>query len=356
MKIHTVTKFIFFVFFQYQVMAQTNGPEWSELPPLPDKNGFAGMYAGVSSGKLIVMGGANFPDKMPWESGKKKWYDSAFILSEDGTWRRAAQVLPEPSGYGVTVSYNNRMVLVGGSNLDGHLSRVISCELKGDDQLAFSVLPSLPSPLANMAGTLLGSVVVIFGGMETPTGNGVAKTYLLDLEDTAKGWQDLSMGDIAGRIFPVCGVFKNTIYMMGGETRGINSLGKPYRRILLDAYALTLEKVRGYWKPLWKPLVSMPRGVSAGGGNLPLLNNDRFLIWGGVDAVTAEYRDAKSHPGITKSLLYYFPETDSWESLGDYQGAVPRVTLPVVHWKNRWIYVSGEVKPGIRTPSLIGVQ
>jgi len=35
---------------------------WKQLPSLPDEEGFAGMYAGVSNGALLAAGGANFPE------------------------------------------------------------------------------------------------------------------------------------------------------------------------------------------------------------------------------------------------------------------------------------------------------
>lgn len=37
--------------------------QWKQLPSIPDEEGFAGMYSGVSNGVLVVAGGANFPDK-----------------------------------------------------------------------------------------------------------------------------------------------------------------------------------------------------------------------------------------------------------------------------------------------------
>ena len=47
--------------------------EWTQLPSIPDREGFAGPFAGVSGGALLVAGGANFPDKKPWEGGTKVW-------------------------------------------------------------------------------------------------------------------------------------------------------------------------------------------------------------------------------------------------------------------------------------------
>ncbi len=43
--------------------------ELSELPPIPGKKiqlGLAGAFAGVHKDALIVDGGANFPDGLPW--------------------------------------------------------------------------------------------------------------------------------------------------------------------------------------------------------------------------------------------------------------------------------------------------
>ena len=59
--------------------------EWDlEIPPVPDMHGFAGAFTGVSNGRLLVAGGANFPDKPPWENGKKVWHDKIFALSLPG--------------------------------------------------------------------------------------------------------------------------------------------------------------------------------------------------------------------------------------------------------------------------------
>ena len=43
--------------------------ECKRLAELPDAEGWAGMFAGVSNGVLIVGGGANFPEKPLWEGG-----------------------------------------------------------------------------------------------------------------------------------------------------------------------------------------------------------------------------------------------------------------------------------------------
>jgi N-acetylneuraminate epimerase len=329
--------------------------QWSELPVLPGGKGWAGMYAGVSHNNLIVMGGANFPDKYPWEGGKKKWSDEIYVLQKGKSWEKLAEKLPVPSGYGVSVSYKNKIILVGGSNENGHLNRVVGFEWDGKT-LQNSVYPDLPIPLANMAGQLVNDLIVIFGGMESPTGVALKKCLALDMNDLSKGWFELEAWPGAERLFPVCTYYKGQSYLFGGETTAVNSLGNKYRSILLDCFSLALTKENGSWKAAWKKLATMPRGMSAGGTILPVLNNDRFLFWGGVDAVTGSYKTPATHPGIIQSLLYYFPETDSWEYIGEQTKIASRVTLPVVHWNDQWWYISGEVKPGIRTPTVVGVR
>src|SRR4051812_46441002 len=41
--------------------------------------GLAGAISGIHNDALIVAGGTNFPDKMPWLGGSKKSYDNAIV-------------------------------------------------------------------------------------------------------------------------------------------------------------------------------------------------------------------------------------------------------------------------------------
>src|SRR5262245_38835917 len=102
--------------------------EWKQLPALPDVEGFAGSYAGVSHGALLFAGGANFPDKKPWDGGKKVWYDTVYVLERpNGTWEVAGK-LPRALGYGVSVTHGDGVVCAGGSDRDRHYSDVFRLE------------------------------------------------------------------------------------------------------------------------------------------------------------------------------------------------------------------------------------
>jgi len=77
---------------------------WRQLPPIPDPIGLAGPFAGVSGGALILAGGANFPDKLPWEGGRKMWCDKGFVLDPtNGAWRSSFK-LPRPVGSSSSVA------------------------------------------------------------------------------------------------------------------------------------------------------------------------------------------------------------------------------------------------------------
>ena len=43
--------------------------------------GFAGPVTGVHNDILFIAGGANFPDSMPWQGGKKKYYNNVFVYT-----------------------------------------------------------------------------------------------------------------------------------------------------------------------------------------------------------------------------------------------------------------------------------
>lgn len=114
---------------------------WTALPSLPDQEGFAGPFAGTHNGALLVAGGAKFPDKMPWQGGRKAWYNRVFVLeSPEDHWKEAG-ALPRPLGYGVSVSTNKGVVCMGavmprnitlivfGCNGETRNSALLSCRL-----------------------------------------------------------------------------------------------------------------------------------------------------------------------------------------------------------------------------------
>src|SRR4030095_7346512 len=117
---------------------------WKQPPPLPDPLGVAAPFAGVSGGALIVAGGANFPDKMPWEGGKKVWHDAVWVLEKRGGEWRSGGKLPRPLAYGVSVSMRDRIFCIGGCDADRHYAEVTHISITdGQVQHGSGALPPL---------------------------------------------------------------------------------------------------------------------------------------------------------------------------------------------------------------------
>lgn len=329
-------------------------PGWEKFPALPDSLGFAGMFAGVSKDRVFCMGGANFPDKKPWQGGNKIWYDKIFMYTGN-EWTERQEKLPQANGYGVSVSYHDKIILVGGNNQNGYTDRVISCQWDGKG-IKIEEYPKLPFPLSNMCGALLGDLIILTAGHSNATSDPLNVCLALDLNDLKKGWMILDPIPGPGRLLPVCGVDKDKYYLFSGENTLTNNAGAKYRNILQDAYSLSIHKTSTSIKCTWQKLALMPKGVSAGPSPLPLLPKTGFVFWGGVDGITGLWRDPATHPGISKDVICYNPQTDVWETLKVLPQENARVTGPVIKWNNVWVYISGEIRPGVRTNSNYSIK
>jgi N-acetylneuraminate epimerase len=329
-------------------------PSFKELPSLPDKEGFAGMFAGVINDKIICMGGANFPGKKPWEKGTKIWYDDIFVF-DGNKWNKRSEKLPLPLGYGVSASWKNRLIIAGGNNADGFYNKVYQLEIVRN-KIVISPIHALPIPIAFATGARLDNLFIIAGGDSSSTGKPLKKCFVMDLDDTKKGWVELDTWPGPARHFPVCGVKDNIFYLFSGETVRKDKQGNNQRQILNDVYALSISKKNETYTADWKKLNYMPKGISAAPFPAPYLPEKGFVFWGGVDEVTALYTDAATHMGINNYIINYSIEKDSWSTMTKQDIYPARVGAPVVFYKGEWVYISGEVKPGIRTNKIISIK
>jgi N-acetylneuraminate epimerase len=314
---------------------------WKQLAPLPDKLGVAGAFAGVSDGALIVAGGANFPDQMPWDGGTKVWHDEVFVLEKpDGAWRGSGR-LPRPLGYGVSVSHARGLVCVGGSDArQHHASTLVLRWARGSLQI--EPLLGLPQALANMSGALDGHRLYIFGGTATPTSTNALNTfYSMNLSPKRPGWRTLEPLPGAGRMLATAAEHDGAFYVFGGAALRPDADGKPVREWLRDAWRYTPG--RG-----WKRLADLPRVAVAAPSPAPLVNG-RLLILGGDDGAQVNTPPTQHH-GFRRDVLAYDPKTDRWEQLGEAPFA--HVTTTAVRWKDRVVIPSGEIRPGVRSPNV----
>ena len=197
---------------------------WEKGPSIPDAHGFASPFAGVSSGTLVVAGGANFPESYPWEGGKKVWHDRIFLLPEGaGEWTVSTRKLPRALAYGVSVSLpdqNNSIVMLGGS--DGQnkpVADVTMLTLKLVDarpEVLLQPLPSLPVALAESSGLAMDDKIYLFSGRSI--GGTVRKAFRLDFGRSPLKWEELPWPEGArGRMHSVAGSHEGKLYLFGGR-------------------------------------------------------------------------------------------------------------------------------------------
>ncbi len=212
--------FSFAIFLMLRCATDTYADEsltWDKLPPLPDIHGFAGPFVGSHAGTLLVAGGANFPQKKPWDGGSKVWYDTAFVLEQsDGEWKAAGK-LPRPLGYGVSLSTIDGIVCIGGSDANRHYADVFQLRWV-NEELKTIVLPSLPKPCANFCGAILGSTILVAGGIESPSTTEALKTFWsLELNSQSPQWRELETWPGPARMLSVAAVQDNSFFSWVGS-------------------------------------------------------------------------------------------------------------------------------------------
>jgi solute:Na+ symporter, SSS family len=318
---------------------------WQEMAPLPDEVGFAGSAAGLDRSNLLVAGGANFPDGRPWEGAVKTWHDRVFAMRSGASkWELLASRLPRPLGYAFSLTTPFGVAVVGGNNADGFYSDAYLMRLAGDE-LEIEPLPSLPKPLANAAGAMIGSTIYLAGGQTAADANSAESSFLaLDLAEpaAARQWRELETWPGEPRMLAVAGVQEGAFFLFGGVALKPGADGTAEREYLQDAYRFDLK--RG-----WRRIADMPWPIAAAAGPAPSLGTSHLLILGGDDgrhaARVAELKD--EHPGFKREGLAYHTVTDRWMSAGELPFSL--ATTPAVRDGNRIIIPGGESRPGVRT-------
>ncbi len=391
--IHTITRtamlLLFITLFFSMQYAEADGVlSWERLPDLPPlpgqavQPGLAGAFAGSHNGVLIVAGGTNFPDALPWDGGKKVWYDDIYVLEKtDGDsleWRISDQArLPRPLAYGASVTIPGGVICIGGNDQEQCYPEVFLLRRDSDaGQITREHFPPLPVPLANMAAAIAYNVVYVAGGQEQISGAAAANHFFaLDLSQRGSenfAWQTLESWPGPPRILPVMAAQSDgsgqCIYLFSGRDIASGKATVP----LADAYKYSPDT--GTWQRIADiaPDGEWPRCVMAGTG----IESGAYhiLIAGGADgtlfrcleqldkAITGEINNnhadslravqreiLEHHPGFSRDILAYNTVTDTWATAGLLPTG-SHVTTSAVRWDGGIVIPGGEIRPGVRTP------
>ena len=361
---------VFFIVFSHTVVMgakHEQAPtvlEWSQLPPLPDPIGLAGPFAGVSNDVLIIAGGANFPDGPFWEGNPKLWHDKVFALTDpQGNWISDFK-LPRPLGYGVSLTWNDKVVCLGGGDKDRHYADVFMLNWTGN-KLEIIPLPPMPGPCAFSAGVLVNNIVYVAGGQETPSSTEALRNFwALDLSGDAQNmkWEQLEPWPGKARILPVMAAQEGDVFLISGARLYKGTDGKATREFLTDCYRYNPQSKR------WKRIADTPRPIVAAPNPGMPLGHAHILFLSGDDGENffraAELKD--KHPGFSPDLFVYNTITDTWTKMGEFPknipsdlgkyrnaGTWPPVTTTITKWKGQYVVPAGEARPGVRTPKVL---
>lgn len=319
------------------IMVRCVAVEWQQLPAIPDRHGFAGSFAGVAGGALVVAGGANFPERMPWEGGAKRWHDRVFVLEPGAkAWREAGH-LPAASGYGVSIQLDEGVLLIGGG--DAKTIHASVRLLRLDPRLRFESWPDLPLPLAMCTGARVGRMVYVAGGLDRLDASRAQRVFLaLDLDHPSAGWKPLEPWPGPERVLATAGALQGSFCLVSGARLVAGADGKPAREWLRDAYAYIPG--RG-----WRQLPDSPRCAVGAPAPAPEIGGALWVL-GGDDGAQVNAAPS-SHRGFCRDIMAFDFVTNAWTRVGEMPFA--QVTTPAVVWQGQLVVPGGERLPGIRS-------
>ncbi|TPE43903.1 sodium:solute symporter family transporter [Pontibacter mangrovi] len=345
-------------------------------PGQPVQPGLAGPLGGVHNGALLLGGGANFPDGLPWEGGKKKYEQDVFVLLRDEqgkySWHDKTFRLPQPLAYSANVTTEKGIISIGGENEQGIQNTVQLLQWNPAlKEVSIEALPPLPLPLTNAAAAVIDNQVYVAGG-ET-TGKASSGFYRLSLSEPGKGWQKLP--DLPKAISHAVAVVQSNgeypaLYLIGGRARteaGVSELyGSTFR----------YDPKYNNWKQLSdisdgkgnKTALSAANGVVTGANYILIFGGDKGNVFTQIEqhnaAIARTTDEAEKqrleaerlqlqtqHGGFSKDIYLYNTVTDTWTKTGTLPYAP--VTTFATRWGNDILIPSGEIKPGVRTPQVL---
>lgn len=360
---------------------EVNHVDWKTAAQLQNSDGslsigYAGPINGISNEVLIVSGGANFPDKMPWEGGKKSYSKTIHVLEkckDQYTWNNEVKsVLPEAIAYCGSTSTDLGVVYVGGENENGLSNK--SYLLKWNaakKEVEAKVLPDFPFAIANISLTHIGNTVYAVGGDEAAKSSDFFAS--LDLNEANPQWKALPNLPLAlANAVVIAQKGKNgvNIYVVGGRTKTASGISDLHNTTFVyDVKNQSWNTAATISDGKSSTNFSAGAGVAVGSHSVLIVGGDDGVVFHQIETYLSQIAQAGSeelkaeliakknklvtnHPGFFNGILLYNTLTNEWSKVGELP-FLPHVTTPAVLWDKKIILSNGEIKPGIRTPNVM---
>ena len=340
--------------------------------------GVSATFAALIEGKLIVGGGANFPDKLGFEGGSKAFYDEILLYDEAVEEWKLIGHLPSPSAYGVSVPLSDGALWIGGNNAEASLNSTYHISLTPNNEVMIKPFVSLPVTMDNFSGCSIGDMVFVAGGIV----NGQPSNSIYSI-NTKTDTEWIKLPDFPGipRVQPVLASVEQNgaihIYLMGGFFGGDENIKPAMATDILryDVYSKEWTKVGEQIDPETK------NPFSLGGATAMTFDNRYILCLGGVnydiflDAISTQYNigynselteNEKRDKNLEFSKFYmtqpidyykfntvcrvYDTQTGKWSVIDSTTDAA-RAGATLVYEDKQFYVVQGELKPGVRSAS-----
>lgn len=323
--------------------------------------GLSGVVSGVVGDQIIIAGGNNFPEGLPWEGGIKKYYKRVFVYNnqKDTLLNTSTFNLPANVAYAAVAQLKDGIFYAGGENENGPLSSAYFIKKSKSQSFEIIELPSLPIAISNAVAVATENAVYVLGGANK---EGVSnKVWKLSLNNFKKGWTaQASMPQPTA--FSAAAIANEHIYIMGGRCKEANGISKIYKEV----YAFDVEN------NFWEQKASLPETVSAAcavaidNNKILFIGGDKIVVFHEVEMLAAKIAATtdttikkeltvvknnlqKTHPGFSKDVLAYDATLNKWSPYAQLNFTAP-VTTSAFLFNHKILLPVGEIKPGIRTP------
>lgn len=354
----------------------------------------------LRTGRLVMAGGCNFPDRPAREGGAKHYYSEIYTADYLGAVHLACETkaseldmgwklvghLPHPTAYAAFQLYDDKLIVAGGQSAAGDLSDAYIIQLSNLLDAEIIPLPSLPEPRSGMASALIENVLYLIGGRV----NGkLSNTVLsLDLRRPQKEWCEETsyphspfLKLVAAMHLYESGSSSYVPYL--GVMGAFIGVDEPDQRVQADATYMTYTPQTKQWQT-YKIAPDDPIATYGFGGGYASLGEASFS--GGVRAdlfVMALQREkdlkdakAKGNRRLVKKLQAeqraYLSHDPAWygfcsdwysfdrsrgrgeaKSGFRFDGRADAVYLDRCSSMMDGMLIGGETMPGVRTPSII---
>lgn len=332
--------------------------------------GYAGAFIGKSGDRILVAGGSNFTQGMPWEGGAKQYSDRIYMIvrqSDGYECREVESRLPVALAHGCSASDGNALYCFGGQNGDGVSEVVYRLTASGDD-VAVDSLTVVPRGVVSKGAVFYQGKIYVTG---------------VKGDENVLFRYDAGTNTVTG--LTACPGDSRTSAVFAGQHNGneyvlylIGGRHEKDGRIELCSDVWEYSLLRDEWKPKAEIRIDGESRCLMASPVVPY-GSAHLLLFGGDDGVElmervglqraiaaaatqeekAELEEQlaarfRQHRGFSSQVYAYHAITDTWSVLGEWNEDFA-VESTAVLFDGKVVIPMGEVHPGVRTSSLTEV-